>query len=224
MTLVVLDSSSLISISKTCLINVLPRLSKKAGIEFVIPSKVEQETVSRPLSIKQFELNALRIQHALEQGWLKVEKLEKEGRKTSDDFLQWSNNLFYTDFGALTLIQAGEAETIGLLKESKAKFLGVDERNTRMLVEDIEGLRDYLRKKYGKIKMNLDNAENLKELLEGISVVRSSEFIAMGFQNNVFEPDIANSKQGLEASLYAVKYSGCAVSEQEIRDFLKEQQ
>ncbi|MFH0714603.1 MAG: hypothetical protein V1847_02410 [Candidatus Diapherotrites archaeon] len=221
---IVLDSSSLISISKTCLINVLPRLAEKAGFELVIPYRVEEETVERPRSIKQFELNALRIQHSIENGWLKVKKLEAEGRKKSDEFISLANDLFYTDLGALSIIQGGEAETIGLVKESGAKLLAVDERNTRMLVEDIEGLKNYLQKKYGKIRMNEDNAEKMKELVSGINVIRSSEFIAWGFRQKMFEPDIANSLQGLEAALYAVKYSGCSVSEQEIRNFLKESQ
>ena len=74
----VFDSSSLIALSQTCLIELLAGLREKMKADFLIPAMVEQEVVARPLHIKRFELNAVRIKKAVDSGVFIVKELQSE--------------------------------------------------------------------------------------------------------------------------------------------------
>ncbi|MEX2701861.1 MAG: hypothetical protein Q6368_002170, partial [Candidatus Baldrarchaeota archaeon] len=76
----VVDSSSLISLSSSCLFDLIGELSK-LGIRFVVSKTVAEESVYNPLRIKRFELNALRIDRGISKGWLHVAKLDRKDRK-----------------------------------------------------------------------------------------------------------------------------------------------
>ncbi|HIH21576.1 MAG: hypothetical protein J4478_01210 [Candidatus Diapherotrites archaeon] len=215
---IVFDSSSIISISEKCFIKVLEKLSQKA--ELAIPKKVEFESITRPSHIKAFELNALRIQTALSQGWIKSIQLEPEFLQLSLRVKETANSCFFINNRPFVLIQDGEAETLALLRQLGASTLVIDERNTRMLIEDIQGLHSYLQARIAGIMKNEQKIAELKKMLSGIKVCRSSELIAWAFEKGILESELQKNKESLEAALYAVKYSGCAVSEREINDYL----
>lgn len=217
---IVFDSGSLISISEKCFIRIIERLSRKA--ELAIPKKVEFETITRPFGIKAFELNALRIGMALKEKWVKSIALEPEFLQVALKFKETANSCFTVNGQQFTLIQDGEAETIALLRQLGARLLVIDERNTRMLVEDIQGLQTYIQNRIGaKVIPNVKRIEELKQLLSGIKVCRSAELIAWAFSEGILQEEFGQGKDGLEAALYAVKFSGCAVSELEISDYLR---
>ena len=67
-TKVIIDSSTLIALSGSCLFNILHRLKEKNSLDFLISEKVRKESVDTPLSINRFELNALRIREAINKG------------------------------------------------------------------------------------------------------------------------------------------------------------
>jgi hypothetical protein len=58
MTKIVFDTSTILSFSGSCLINLLGNLAKQAKLEVIIPQGVMEEAVNRPMSIKRFELSA----------------------------------------------------------------------------------------------------------------------------------------------------------------------
>lgn len=216
---IVLDSSSIISISEKCFIKSFAGLSRKA--ELVIPKKVEFESIIKPIGIKEFELNALRIKMALKEQWLKSIQLTPEFLRLAVKIKDTANNCFLVDQKPFVLIQDGEAETLALMKQINASILVIDERNTRMLIEDINGLKVYLEHKIGKITVNEKSALELRQLISGIKVCRSVELIAFAFEQGFLDEELEKSKESLEAALYAVKFSGCAVSEQEIQEYLR---
>jgi len=149
---IVLDSSSLISLSETCLIKTIAGL-KKTGIEFIIPKSVEFETVTRPMEIKRFELNAERIEKAINEGWITVGELGIEGRDIARriDFL--ANNSFYYQNKPIQIMHSGETGTLALLKSENVDALVIDERTSRMLIENPEKLRAVMQRRKGiKIK------------------------------------------------------------------------
>ena len=119
------------------------------------------------------------------------------------------------------LIQDGEAETLALMKQLNARMLVIDERNTRMLVEDIKGLQTYLESKIGRIIPDEKKIRQLQDLLAGIKICRSTELIALAFEQGFLDEELEKSRESLEAALYAVKFSGCAVSDREIQEFLR---
>ncbi|MFH1664261.1 MAG: hypothetical protein ABH986_05680 [archaeon] len=212
----VFDSSSIISISQNCLMNVLENLSKKTKSRFLIPKSVEFESVTKPLSINRFELNALRIKKAVDSGWLGLEE-----EIDSTQILELSNNIFFAENHPIKIIHQGEAETIALYKKTNAFAMVIDERTTRMLLEEPENLAKKLRFNYRKkIKVNKKNLRDFFSVAGKIKIVRSAELIAKAFELGCFEGELESSLKALEAALYALKFNGCAISLDEIRDYV----
>lgn len=217
-----MDSSTIISVSEKCLSKILQRLSKEN--DFIVPEKVEYETVLRPLQIKRFELNALRIRKAIREGTLKVRKNSEHTKELSGKIMELANNSFYTKHGSIQVIQQGEAEMLALAKELKANAVAVDERNTRLIIERPFELENILKNRVFGTKTNKKNLMELNSMLSKLKVLRSTELMAMAFEEELFEPELLQEKQSIEAVLYAVKFAGCAVSFEEIRNYLKEMQ
>jgi len=218
----VMDSSSLISISETCLMDVFGNLVEKTGADFFIPKTVEEESVLRPLKIKRFELNALRIKKAIQKKWIKVAGVDSTTRGEMNLIASIANNVFFSNEKAIKLIQAGEAEALALLKNLGANLLVVDERTTRMLIEKPMALKEFMERRQGiKIKVNEKNLGKFQEMFKGIAIVRSVELIALAFERGLVAGEIEQTKQALEACLFALKYRGCAVSAKEILDFMR---
>ena len=57
--------------------------------------------------------------------------------------------------------------------------------------------------------------------IEGIKVFRSVERVAVAFEEKLFGKELGDTRKDLEAALYAAKFAGCAVSENEIKEFLR---
>ncbi|MBU2100573.1 hypothetical protein KKB11_05055 [Candidatus Micrarchaeota archaeon] len=214
---IVFDSSSIISVSQNCLMKVLGNLSKKTTSRFLIPRAVYSESVKRPLEINKFELNALRIKKAIDSKWLQVEKEAIDASKIES----LANNIFFSEQKPLRIIHLGEAETIALYLKRKASILAIDERTTRMLIEEPENLAKKLRFNYRKkIKTNKVNLRNFLSVAGNIKMVRSCDLIAKAFDLGCFEGELESSVKSLEAALYALKFNGCAVSMEEIKEYL----
>ena len=216
---VVFDSSSLISVSQTCLINILGRLKEETGAEFIIPKAVFDESVQRPISIKRFELNAVRIKRAIDKGWFKV--MEVSDKSLFNEIDEASNNCFFINGQPVKLLQLGEIEALAIIKEIGAEALAIDERTTRMLIESPKHLQRILEaRKRRQIKIDKRNSNLMEAMFGGIAIVRSVELIALAHELGILEEELPKGEQGLEAALFAAKYSGCAVSSREINIFL----
>ncbi len=219
--LVVVDSSSLITISDNCLIKIIKHLTELNGLNFVIPESVYDESVSRPLSIKQYEFNAIRIKDAIEDGYLKIIKTSGSVKSLMGFIEGISSTVCYANGRSLKLIQRGEIEALALAKELGAKVILVDERTTRMLIEDPNSMQSFLEKRHGKkITIDPEAARKFTSMFSGLNVVRSVEIIAFAYETGAFEMEVSKNKKSLEASLWAAKYAGCAVSEKEIYEYL----
>jgi len=213
----IFDSSSIISISQNCLMKVLECMSKKTNNQFVITKGVEFESVTKPLTITKFELNALRIKRAIDLNWLKVEQNEIDSTQIED----LANNIFFSENKPIKIIHKGEAEALALYKKLNASVLVIDERTTRMLIEEPKNLEKKLKFHYRKkIKMNQGNLKKFSSFAGKINIVRSAELIAKAFDLGCFEGELDNSNKSLEAALFALKFNGCAVSLEEIKEYL----
>lgn len=217
----VFDTSSLISMSQSCLINSLKGLNNSGKHTFVIPESVYGEVVERPLNIKRFELNAVRVQKAVDEGWLKVMQLNAPYRNLANQIADLANNMFFIKGMRIKLIQAGEIEALALLKQLNSNLLIIDERTTRAIIESPEQLKRLIeRRRNRKVNFKEENAIKLKKMFPALEIARSVDIVALAFERNLLGNELPQSKQALEAALYAVKYAGCAVSSNEIEHFL----
>jgi len=215
----VFDSSSLISMGQTCLIEVLHALQHSTSSEFFIPESVFRETVSTPLRIKRFELNAVRIKKAVDGKWLNVEPADQGA---SDEIMRVANNCFSAKGRPVSILQRGECDALALVKKLGAGALVIDERTARMLIEAPMKLRELMESRYNeKIGAKIDNINALGGMFGGLAIVRSVDLVALAFEKGLFAEELEQNKLALEAALYATKYSGCAVSGVEIDRFLQ---
>ncbi|MBU0662055.1 hypothetical protein KKH30_01135 [Candidatus Micrarchaeota archaeon] len=218
----VVDASSLISLSGSCLVKLLRNFSESADIAFHIPQSVYYESVERPIKIRRFELNAVRIKDAVDSGYLHVERKSPEITSLTHELEMSGNCMNYADGRPIKLIQLGETESLALARTLKARVVVIDERTTRMLVEDAYALQRFLENRYGRnISINKPALSRFHSLTQGVNFIRSSELVALAYENNLFEPELQHTKQALEAALYAVKFGGCAVSMREIDTYIK---
>jgi len=161
----------------------------------------------------------VRIKKAIDEGWFKVVKARGKGFFREID--EASNNCFFINGKPVRLLQKGEIEALAIIKDEEAEAFAIDERTTRMLIEDPRQLQKILEaRKRRKIRAEMRNAKVLGEMFGNLAIVRSVELIALAYELGLLEEELPKGQQSLEAALFAAKYSGCAVSSREINMFL----
>ncbi|HLC37027.1 MAG TPA: hypothetical protein VJK05_05480 [archaeon] len=217
----VFDSSTIISISESCLIKILKNLTNTAGFEFIIPASVEEESVTKPMGINRFKLSAIRIKDGIDEGWIKVWPQSHDIEDEMQSLQELANNIFWLDNKPIEILHRGEAETLALINKTDAEILIIDERTTRLLIENPKSLKSFIEKKHMEsVSMDSSMLNGFKKKISHIEIMRSTELMALAFEKGLFEEELGSGKQALEASLFALKYNGCAVSVEEILKYL----
>ncbi len=219
---IVFDASTLISFSQSCLIEILHRLQKQSNWRFLVTRTVYNEIITNPMKIKRFELNAIRLSRAIDQGWLAfIEPTSAETAKT-EEISRHANQTFFANKQPLSLVHAGEAEALALCQSRKIPILAMDERTTRMLIEGPNQLREILAERTNnQIETNETSLDAFRRNFSDLTIVRSVELLGLAYERKLFEPTLSQNHQSLEAGLFALKFSGCAVSETELNEFLQ---
>lgn len=210
---VVSDTSSLISLSENCLLWVFDKL----GLDVVVPEKVKEEMLDRPLQIRRFSLGALRLSSLLRNGTIEIYGNEKVSENTGR-MLELSNSLLLYKRSPITIIQEGEAQALALVQMFEAGTLLIDERTTRLLVEDIDMLRKYMENRTGYgLEINKKARRQIEDELAGINVIRSAEVVAYAYERGLLG-DVDGPK-ALESALWALKFKGCSITDEEISEY-----
>jgi hypothetical protein len=214
---IIFDSSSIISLALNGILDILKELKSVFNGKFIIPREVKRETIEKPINIKKFELEALKIKNLLDDKILELPESininNYEIERVSQDILRTSNNLFIARGKPIHIIDKGEAECLALSKLCEKKniknVITVDERTTRMLCENINNLKKLLEKKlHTRVKY-----KKKTNFLSSIQCIRSAELLYIAHQKNLVKLKNGNV---LDALLYAVKFKGCAISDKEI--------
>jgi len=217
---VIFDSSTLISFSMNGLFQEIRDLKRIFRGRFIIAKEVREEIIDKPLTTKRFELEALRMQELLEEGILEMPSClgikDSQVSERTQEILREANNLFYSEKREVEIIGKGEASCLALgkiLSEKKIKnIIAVDERTTRVLGESPENLVKLLENKlHTRIKMNKRSLDFVK----GFKFIRSTELIYIAYKKGLIT---IRKGQVLDALLYALKFKGCAISDEEIEE------
>jgi hypothetical protein len=218
----VIDTGTMITFSSTCLMNVFKNFVEHNNVSLIVSDEISTESVWKPISNKRFALNASRIKHLFNSNTVHVLKSDSKVKSLEEKILELSNNSFSTQHGAVTILQRGEAEALALALVYNAKMLFVDERTTRSLIENPFRLKQILEKRQKKkIIMDKQRVDEFRKMFLSLKVFRSVDIIAFAYEQDLFNGELDHGKLELEAALYAAKYSGCAVSEREIKEYLK---
>ena len=213
---IVCDASSLISMSDNCLLWLLPSYKT----EFIVPEEVRREIIDRPIKNERFEFKAMRLQQAIDAGMIKVVS-SKGVSSRATEIANLANSLFRYGKHDVKLIHGGEAESIALMEKQGIQTLLIDERTTRLVIEDRVSLKKYIQKRTGfHLKVNNMVEKQLGEDFGHIDVIRSTELIAWAYEQGLLAK-FGHGKELLHASLYGLKYSGCAISRDEIEEYMK---
>lgn len=214
------DSSSLISLTDSCFVNVLYDLSRHLDGQFIIPKSVEDECVTIPIQSKQHALHAIRIKQAINDGVLKV--ITRELSDESHDLSWIANNIFFMNNRPVKLLHKGETELLALAHELGIRNVLIDERTTRMLAENPKMLKRHLEDEFRhNVSVNEEFLDRFGHFSNGMNFFRSTELLIAAYEKGFFRSYKDMEQDMLQASLYSLKSYGCAISFGEIEDFMK---
>lgn len=220
----IFDAGALITISMNGLDKELRALKNIFDGAFLITRQVKKEVIDKPLTIKNFELEALRTKKLLEDKI--IELAEDYGVDDNsitiktEELMEIANSFFMSPKEPVKLLHIGEASCLALSsilnKKNIKNVIVIDERTARMLIEKPENLRELLiRKLHTNIRLVKNNFNYFKDF----QVIRSAELIYVAWKRGLV--DLKNGTFLLDALLYAVKSKGCAISHEEIEEIKK---
>lgn len=217
---IIFDSSTLISFSMNGLLPELRELRKVFDGSFIITSDVKREVIDKPITVKRFELEALRLKQLLDEKVLEMPVslgINKEDiSKGTEEIKNLANTTFVGRGRDIKLIDSGEASCLALsriLNERKVKnVIAIDERTMRMLGENPENLKKLFQ---SKLHTQITSRKENYKFFKGFKFIRSSELVYV-----MYKKEVARLKNGLvlDALLWAVKFKGCSISGDEIRE------
>ncbi len=212
----VFDASTIITLAMNNLLWVLKPLKKQFGGEFYISQSVKREIIDHPLKSKKFKLEAMQVKNVLEAGDLKVNS-EFSGAEIAD----LVNSLFMARGRFIKIMHDGEIGALVLARNVKSVALVVDERTTRMLVENPESLASVLsRKMHTTVTIDHKKLDKFKKWLGDLKVLRSIELGVVAYELGLLDK-YGDKKNALDALLWAAKLRGCSVSDSEINEVLE---
>mgnify|MGYP001576580675 FL=1 len=213
----IFDSGPLINFTLNGLLPVLEQMKKRNQIKFLITTEVKREIYDHPVTIKQFELGALRMRDLLDRSVLETpeslgissELVTQQTRELTDK----ANHSLQADGQWIPLVSEAEMSCFALaniLKEKRIEsMMAVDERTARMLAEKPESLAKLMAQ---KLHRNVKLIIRLKELKD-MKCVRSSELLYVAYKQGIFT---LKDPRTLESLLYASKFKGSSISWDEI--------
>ena len=219
----IFDSSTLISLSMNGLLEYLEKLKEIFDGKFIITKEVKQEIIDKPLTIKRFELEALRVRNLFFEKVIEMPDClgikDSEISSKTKEIMDIANNTFAERNRNIHLISDGEASCMALSKILNQKkiqnVICVDERTIRMLSEKPENLRKLMEK---KLHTRINSKTGNYDFFNGFKFIRSTELIYVAYKKKLI--DIKNGIL-LDALLYALKFKGCAISDTEIEEIKK---
>lgn len=211
--MIVVDSSSIISLAVNCMCPLMESLD--AG--YVITPKVYEEIVSRPSGNPRFALESMRIARMVSSGTVKVEAPKGN---LHEEILAAANRIYTIRGRDMTIIHHAEAEAISLAGQTSAKALMIDERTMRLLIEDPYGLRALLGyRNKEEVKINEGWLHRLRQVVPNVPIIRSAELVAIAYERGLLaRMHDVEEKTVLKAALAALKFSGCAITWDEIAE------
>lgn len=219
--ILIFDASSIITLALNNLLYLLRGLKTEFNVRFIMSEEVRREVIDQPLQIKRYELEALMIRQLVKDNVLQFpESIGIESKKVTEEtnqVMRTANKMFRAGSRFIRIISAGESSCFALSRILKTKdidsVLAVDERTARMLSENAENLRRLMEK---KLHTKINVQKNSLAYFSGFKVIRSAELCWVAYKKGLV--GIADGVQLLDGLLYATKYKGCAISNQEIEE------
>ena len=225
MKVIVFDTGPIISLTTNNLLGLLSNLKERYKGSFYITNSIRRELIERPLETKKFKFEALQVIRCVGANVLEVFN-SKELRKTPLRLLDLANKCFKADGKFIQIAHYAEISGVAATVLNKAEAFVVDERNTRLLIEDPIRLKKILsRKLHRNISVDRKNLNEFGTITKGVKLIRSVELVSIAYELGLLNKYLVNvpnpKKTLLEAVLWGVKLNGCSVSEREITEIVR---
>jgi hypothetical protein len=222
---IVFDTGPIISLTTNNLLGLLTNLKEKFSGSFLITDAVRRELIERPLETKKFKFEALQVLRSLHSGVLEVYNAGQLKQK-SLHLLELANQCFSCNGNFLQIAHFAEMSGLALYLINDADAFAVDERNTRLLIEDPLRLKEILSKRlHSNISVNNKVLGEFKKVTHSVKLLRSIELVTVAYELGLLDKYLVNIPQArktlLEAVLWGVKLNGCSVSENEIEEIIR---
>ncbi len=220
---IIFDSSAIINFTMNGLLSEFRELKKIFDGKFLITKEVREEVIEKPMRIKRFKLEALKIKELLAEKILEMPSDsgidENKISKMTREIINLANNTFFGHGNAIHIIDSGEASCLALSKLLNEKgvknVLVVDERTLRILGEKPENLLALLNK---KLHTEIESKEENFNFFRDFRFIRSTELIYIAYKKGIVK---LKNHEVLDALLYAMKFNGCSISDDEISEIEK---
>lgn len=222
---IIFDTSPVISLTMNNLLWILGNLERRFDGDFYITTAVKEELVDKPLNTKKFEFEALQVLQIIKIGILKVIE-DKAVKEKTNQLLELANSCFSAHEHPIKIVHFAEMETLAAALHFDANIIVVDERTTRLLIEDPKKLAFILEHKlHTKIRTNNKALKEFSRQVKQVKVLRSVELVTITYELGLLDdyiPELPDAKKRLlDAILWGVKLDGCAVSKKEIEQIIK---
>lgn len=219
----VFDSGPLITFALNGILDIVPFLKRHYAGDFLICNAVRKEIIDTPSRSKRFAFESLQIGSLIVSEHLKLYDTASFSAETAM-VTRLANSIYRARGRDITILNAGELDALVLAKNLTADAIVVDERTTRLLLENPFRLHTMLEKKF-RTSVEVDKV-TLKEFEKHFStlrIIRSVDLALLAFEKGFFDDLINNSSREkvAESLLWALKLNGCAVSEREIKTYIK---
>lgn len=215
---IIFDASTLITLAMNGLLKEFSELKRIFKGRFLIPEEVKKEVIDKPITVKRFELEALKLKQLFDENILELPSAlgikQKEILEKTIKIMNIANETFSAKGKSLHLLHSGEAACLALsqiLNEKKIlNILAVDERTLRMLGEKPKNLEKLMGK---KLHTQITSRKENFKFFGGFRFIRSSELVYLIYKKGIVK---LKDPRILDALLYAVKFKGCSISDIEI--------
>ncbi len=196
----------------------LRKLKQAYAGDFYITTSVYQETIGKASTSLRFRYEGHRLKELLDDGIIKVYSDEKLSGQIAD-LMNSINHTYFANGQPMTIVQLGEMSTAIACLEENAESFAVDERIARLLIEDPSALKPWLEHKlHTAITIDNDVMQQWSSKISGkFMPLRSIEFAMAAWKNGILGDD----KDVLFGLLWALKFAGCAITEDEISFYTK---
>jgi hypothetical protein len=217
---IIFDSGTIINFALNGLFEEIEELKKIFKGKFIITKEVKKEIIDKPLEIKKFELEALKIKELIEKKVFEMPSSlgidEKELSEKTEILNNRANSIFSARGNFIHIVDLAETSCLALSKMLKEKsienLIAVDERTIRVLSEKPENLVKILE---GKLHTKISYSSVKFSEFKDFNFIRSTELMFIAYKKGIIK---IKDKRLLDALLYALKYHGCSISEEEIQE------
>jgi predicted nucleic acid-binding protein len=225
---IVFDAGPIISLTTNNLLGVLDKLKDDFKGEFYLPKTVKEELIDHPLATKKYKFEALQVNHKITKGTLTLISTPQISA-LAEELKKLANNTFKVRGSWLQLVHYGEMEALAAAILLNAGAVVIDERTTRLLVENQQLFIDMIeRHMHSKVMINDVNLQRFKDWTKGLKIIRSVELVTVAYEKGHLDKyllDGPNAKRTLiESLLWGVKLRGCSVTRDEINELVKIEQ